>query len=265
MKACILTIGNEILKGKTVNTNAAEIGRMLYFSGYEIFRGLTVPDIDEEIGEAFRSLVGVCNVIVSSGGLGPTFDDITIPSFAKAFGIRLVLDEETYEEIRRKTEAREMKMTKEREKMAMVPEGSKIIKNDVGSAPGIEYQIGQTRIFILPGVPAEMRSMLDRIRNEIALKDSFYYEDSVAIRGVYEASLAPYVNDLMLKYNGTVYIKSHPAIVPETRESELEVEVSARSERLDASRTLVTEVLKEIVNIAAELKGNRGNRKVDQK
>jgi molybdenum cofactor synthesis domain-containing protein len=261
MRACVLTIGNEILKGKTVNTNAAEIGRMLYFSGYEIFRGLTVPDIREEIGEAFRSLVGICGVIVSSGGLGPTFDDITIPSFAEAFGIPLVLDKETYDEISRKSEARETKMTKEREKMAMVPKGSKIIKNDVGSAPGIEYQIGQTRIFILPGVPTEMRSMLDRIRNEIALKDSFYYEDSVAIRGVYEASLAPYVNELMLKYKGAVYIKSHPAVVPETNESELEVEVSARSEKLDTSRILVSKVLEEIEKIAAELKRNRSTKK----
>ena len=58
MRACILTIGNEILKGKTVNTNAAEIGRFLYFSGYEVYRVLTVPDVKEEIGEGFRSLIG---------------------------------------------------------------------------------------------------------------------------------------------------------------------------------------------------------------
>ncbi|EQB66215.1 MAG: hypothetical protein AMDU3_IPLC00001G0381 [Thermoplasmatales archaeon I-plasma] len=123
MKACVLTIGNEILKGKTVNTNAAEIGRMLYFAGYEVYRGLVVPDVKEEIGQAFRSLVGICDVIVSTGGLGPTFDDMTISSFADEFNIPLELNEDVYKEIRARTERSGMEMTKEREKMALVPKG----------------------------------------------------------------------------------------------------------------------------------------------
>ena len=253
MKACVLTIGNEILKGKTVNTNAAEIGRMLYFAGYEVYRGLVVPDVKEEIGQAFRSLIGICDVIVSTGGLGPTFDDMTISSFADEFNIPLELNEDVYKEIRARTERRGMEMTKEREKMALVPKGSIILKNDVGTAPGIEYKMGSTRIFLTPGVPSEMRSMLSLIEREIKLKDSFYFEDSVVIVGIYEASLAPYITKLMNEYGGRVYIKSHPTIKG-GKESQLEIEVSAKAETLDKSKEVVEEVLKKIKSIEIKIK-----------
>ena len=253
MKACVLTIGNEILKGKTVNTNAAEIGRMLYFAGYEVYRGLVVPDVKEEIGQAFRSLIGICDVIVSTGGLGPTFDDMTISSFADEFNIPLELNEDVYKEIRARTERSGMEMTKEREKMALVPKGSIILKNDVGTAPGIEYKMGSTRIFLTPGVPSEMRSMLSLIEREIKLKDSFYFEDSVVIVGIYEASLAPYITKLMNEYGGRVYIKSHPSI-KDGRESSLEVEVSAKSDTLENSRKVVLEVMDKLRSIEREIK-----------
>jgi nicotinamide-nucleotide amidase len=254
MKACVLTIGNEILKGKTVNTNAAEIGRMLYFAGYEVYRGLVVPDVKEEIGQAFRSLIGICDVIVSTGGLGPTFDDMTISSFADEFNIPLELNEDVYNEIKTKTEKRGMEMTKEREKMALVPKGSIILKNEVGTAPGIEYKIGSTRIFLTPGVPSEMRSMLGLIEREIKLKDSFYFEDSLVIVGIYEASLAPYITRLMSEYGGKVYIKSHPTI-KDGNESSLEIEVSAKADTLENSKRIVEEVLKKIKSIELEMKG----------
>ncbi len=256
MKACIVTIGNEILKGKTVNTNAAEIGRILYFSGYDVYRGLVVPDVKEEIGNAFRSLIGKCDVVVSSGGLGPTFDDMTVSSFAQEFGIPLQRDEETYEIIKFRTEKKHLEMTKEREKMSLIPDGSTAIKNEVGTAPGIDYKIDATRIFILPGVPAEMRSMLRYVEGEIKLKDSFYFEESTKIQGIYEATLAPYISELMQRYSGRVYIKSHP-LVNEGGESALEVEVSAKTDRLENSKKVVKEVLAEIEIIVSKLRGIR--------
>ncbi|MCL6002966.1 MAG: molybdopterin-binding protein [Candidatus Thermoplasmatota archaeon] len=253
MKACILTIGNEILKGKTVNTNAAEIGRMLSFSGYDVIRGLVVPDVKEEIGQAFRSLIVKCDIVVSSGGLGPTFDDITMASFAEEFNIPMVVNAGIYEVIKTRTIRRGLEMTKEREKMALVPQGSIIIKNEVGTAPGIEYKIESARIFILPGVPAEMRSMLKSIEDKIKLNDSFYYEDSIVIVGVYEASLAPFITELMKRYGGRVYIKSHPTI-KEGNESSLEVEVSVKSDSIKTSKKLVNDVLKEIKNLELKIK-----------
>lgn len=240
-----MTIGNEILKGKTVNTNAAEIGRILYFSGYEVYTGVVVPDVREEIGRAFRSLLNICDVIVSSGGLGPTFDDITVDSFSQEFGIPLVRDEEVYGEIKKRAERRGSQMTKEREKMSLVPKGAKIIKNEVGSAPGMEYEIGATRIFILPGVPREMKPMMEQIGRKIKREDNFYSERSIEFKGIYEATIAPHVNKIMKEYNGAVYIKSHPSM-SEGGESVIEVEVSARSGEQGKADKLVDAVLKEI-------------------
>lgn len=253
MRAGIITIGNEILKGKTLNTNAAEIGRILSFSGYEVYRGIIVPDLGDEIGWAFRSMIGVCSVIVSSGGLGPTFDDITIASFAREFGLPLVRDEETYETIRKRSEERGLDMTPEREKMAIVPQGSKIIKNTVGSAPGIDITLQGSRIFILPGVPMEMRSMMDTIRKEIMLGDSFYNEQSVIVEGLYEASLAPFIKELMDKYDGRIYIKSHPSL-SEDNISILEIEVSARAGSMKDAKDLVNSALEEIRHIVSRMK-----------
>jgi nicotinamide-nucleotide amidase len=245
MRAGIITIGNEILKGKTVNTNAAEIGRILYFSGYEIYRGLVVPDVESEIRWAFRSLVGFCDIIVSSGGLGPTFDDITVESFAHEFNIPLELDKETYENIMKKTMERGLKMTREREKMALVPSGSKIIKNPVGSAPGIEFIIDSSRIFILPGVPKEMKSMMELISQQIKLSDNFYFEDSIIVKGIYEASLAPSIKKIMDKYGGSIYIKSHPSLTYDN-ESIIEIEVSAKGINLDEARVIVKSAIEDI-------------------
>jgi molybdopterin-biosynthesis enzyme MoeA-like protein len=226
---------------------------MLYFSGYDVYRGLIVPDVKEEIGNAFRSLIGKCDVIVSSGGLGPTFDDMTVSSFAQEFDIALRRDKETYTIIKFRTEKKQLKMTKEREKMALIPDGSIAIKNEVGTAPGVDYKIEATRIFILPGVPAEMRSMLRYVEREIKLKDSFYFEDSTKIHGIYEATLAPYVSELMKRYSGRVYIKSHP-LVDEGGESALEVEVSAKADRFENSKNVVNEVLAEIKMIVSKLR-----------
>ena len=92
MKAVIITVGNEILKGRTVNTNTAYIGSFLTHMGYDVVRNLVVKDDPEEIGWAFETALSVSELVVSSGGLGPTFDDLTVSSFAKHFNINYGTD-----------------------------------------------------------------------------------------------------------------------------------------------------------------------------
>lgn len=245
MRACILTIGNEVLKGRTVNTNAAEIGRVLYFSGYEVHRVITVSDEPEEIGWGFRTCVDACDVIISSGGLGPTFDDMTVSSFAGEFSIPLIIHPETYNQIRERFESRGMKMTEEREKMSLIPEGAKVIRNDVGSAPGLEIQLKGKLVFILPGVPREMRPMMEKIGKEIKLDDSFYSEKSFTVEGIPESSIAPISKELMKEYQGKVYIKTHPDKT-ETGISKIEIEVSAKSEHIEEADSAVNSAIRNI-------------------
>lgn len=245
MKASVITIGNEILKGRTINTNAAEIGRILYFSGYDIVRGIVVPDSREEIGWAFRTCLEISDVIVSSGGLGPTFDDMTVESFAAEFNIELTRSDEIYNKIKSRYEKRGMKMTEERLKMALVPKGSTLIQNGVGSAPGIEFKINGVRIFILPGVPREMRPMMEKIGEKIKVNDSVYIEESITVKGIPESAVAPITKELMNKYEGKVYIKSHPDI-SQDGDSILEIEVSTKSKSHEEGQSLVRKVLGEI-------------------
>lgn len=244
MKGGVITIGNEILKGRTVNTNAAEIGRVMYFSGYEVFRGIVVPDDPQEIAYAFRECLNVCDVIISSGGLGPTFDDMTIPAFAKAFNLDLKLDDFYYNRIKESFSRLGLPMTEERKKMAMIPENSTPIENNVGSAPGIECTIQGKRVFILPGVPAEMRSMLKVIGKKIKLSDSFYSEKSIVVKGIYESTISPLVKRIMREHGNDVYIKTHPGM--ENGVSVIEIEVSAKSKREDEAEKNAENVLKEI-------------------
>lgn len=259
MKACVITIGNEVLKGRTVNTNAAEIGRVLYFAGYEIVRGITVPDEPKQIGWAFRNCLEMCEVIVSSGGLGPTFDDMTVSSFAQEFNIPLVLNSEIYNEIRGRFEKRGMEMTEERKKMAYVPQGSNIIKNNVGSAPGIEITIENTKIFILPGVPREMRPMIEYVGPNVKLSDSFYAEESIVIKGIPESALAPTSKELMSKYGENVYIKSHPNL-SDSGESIIEMEVSTKSKNPDDALAITRAVLREVSEKAEKIRKDLSHR-----
>jgi len=253
LRAAIITIGNEILKGKTINSNAAEIGRLLYFSGYEVWRGLMVPDREEDIGQAFREMCSKSDVVVSTGGLGPTFDDITVESFAAEFGFQLVLNKEAYEDIKNRSTAKGLPMTKEREKMAYVPKGAKIIRNTVGTAPGIYMNIGGCKVFILPGVPSEMRAMLDFVGRKIRLENSFYKEESIIVTGIYEATIAPYISDLMKKYGDEVYIKTHPSVSPLSGESHLEIEISAHSDKPEKAEEIISRLKEEIMRISESI------------
>ncbi len=253
MKAGIITIGNEVLKGKTVNTNAAEIGKILHFAGYDVFRGYIVPDIEEEIRWAFRSMIEMCDLVISSGGLGPTFDDITVASFAKEFSLPLVRDNKTFNKIKKSIESRGLEMSKEREKMALIPEGANVIENNVGTAPGIDIKVGKARVIILPGVPSEMRSMLDAVSGSIKVNDIFFSEESMLVEGIYEATIAPYVKELMEKYGGKVYIKTHPSI-NDKGQSSLEIEVSSRGKTIDDSKMILMDTLRDIASMVDNIK-----------
>jgi len=245
MKAVIITVGNEILKGRTVNTNTAHIGSFLTHVGYDVLRNLVVKDDPDEIGWAFETALSVSDLVVSSGGLGPTFDDMTVPSFAKHFNIDLVANQEALSFLRHKYQEQNLQVTPERLKMAMLPAGSIAVKNNVGSAPGVFMELRGKKILILPGVPAEMKDILSNASSLIGKGDLFYYEETLHLEGVMESSLAPFVSELMKKYSGKVYIKSHP-LGMENNNPRLDVEVSStginKKEVEDAVKNAIGEI-----------------------
>ncbi|MCD6358162.1 MAG: competence damage-inducible protein A [Thermoprotei archaeon] len=209
-EAWLISVGNELLIGRVVNTNMAWLGRRLTLLGYRVGAGLVVPDEVEAIAWAFRTAVDRgAKVIVSTGGLGPTFDDKTSEGLAVAMGVELALNEEALKMIEEKYSGA---LTESRVKMARMPRGARPIPNPVGTAPGVEVEWRGALIFLLPGVPAEMEAMFER-HVEPKLRSlgprPHCAEALLRVRGVPESLLAPVVEEAM-KLSALAYIKSHP-------------------------------------------------------
>lgn len=161
MKIATLSIGDELIFGEVVDTNAAHISERLYSVGFKVQRQLTVGDNEQDIVEAIETLAVKCDVVVVTGGLGPTVDDITARSAAKITGHELVLNEEALAHLQRFSEKLGGNLQPLNEKQALMPAGSTPIPNPVGTARGFYLTYNGRLLFFLPGVPGEMARMLD--------------------------------------------------------------------------------------------------------
>ena len=245
MKAVIISIGNELLRGRTVNTNAAEIGQKLTLAGNEVCRGFTVQDSESEISWALAQALNVADLIVTTGGLGPTYDDITVQSIAKALGLKLIEDPGALEMIKKKYTALGVELTSERLKMAFIPEGARIIENRVGTAPGLEIKYKEKIILVLPGVPNEARSILEVILPELTDPSIVVIDTSRFYSGMMESQVAPLITDIMKRSSGNVYIKSHPRN-SESRKPAIEVEIVARGKNREEAERISDSIFNEI-------------------
>ncbi len=155
MKIGLLTVGTEILLGDTLNTNLSRLGNILYNSGFSLHTELTVSDNEQEIINGFKYIENKNDLIVISGGLGPTEDDITKEVISKYLNLELVLDTKHVDWMKERWNSRGLKMPETNIKQAFVPQGSKKLKNTKGTAPGLHIDTKNKNIFILPGPPNE--------------------------------------------------------------------------------------------------------------
>jgi nicotinamide-nucleotide amidase len=162
MKIEIVTIGDELLLGYTIDTNAAHLARVLAAEGVEISRRTTCGDTADSIATAVREALDRAGAVITTGGLGPTSDDLTKPSIAALFGREMVLDEEHLAWMQERWRTRfQRAMPESNRQQAMLPAGARKLVNNHGSAPGIWLEDERGRwVAMLPGVPREMRGML---------------------------------------------------------------------------------------------------------
>ena len=162
MRIEVVTIGDELLLGFTIDTNAAHLARALAAEGVEIERRTTCGDTAESIASAVGDALARAGAVITTGGLGPTSDDLTKPSVAALFGREMVLDEEHLEWMEERWRTRfERPMPASNRQQAMLPAGARKLTNHHGSAPGILLEDERGRwVAMLPGVPREMRGML---------------------------------------------------------------------------------------------------------
>ena len=190
--AAVLLIGNEILSGRTRDANLNYIAIGLTAIGVRLREARVVPDVPEAIIAAVNELRASCDYVFTTGGIGPTHDDITAECIARAFGVKLIKDPRAVRLLT--NHYGEANLTEARLRMAHVPDGATLIDNPVSTAPG--FQIGN--VFVLAGVPAICRAMFDGLKGRLRTGDKVL---SVTISGhVGEGVIAKGLGELQERY-----------------------------------------------------------------
>jgi len=157
--AAVLIIGDEILSGRTQDTNLRDIARYLGVIGVDLAEARTVPDVMDEIVDALNALRARYDYVITTGGIGPTHDDITADAVAKAFGVALPINAEARALLEERWKANGTEVNEARLRMARIPEGGTLIINSVSAAPG--FKVGN--VHVMAGVPKIMQAMLESI------------------------------------------------------------------------------------------------------
>jgi nicotinamide-nucleotide amidase len=254
----ILVVGNEILDGIVLDTNSQWIINRLKPLGLQVHEAITVKDNVEAIGAALnRLLEDGCDLVFTTGGLGPTHDDMTLQGIAYGLGLPLELDKASLDIVTRQykilhergiIESREI--TDSRRKMAILPRGSKPLDNRVGGAPGILLKTRGSTIICLPGVPLELKWIFDDQVTPIlkSMVREVYSERIMALPLRDESTLAPIIDQVMAEAPG-VYIKS---LVKPYGEEGIRLWVSSLGENQDEVEEKVARAVDRLVELTRE-------------
>ena len=161
VNAAILIIGNEILSGRTQDTNTSTLATWLNSIGVKVGEVRVIPDIDKTIIDTLNTLRSIYDYVFTTGGIGPTHDDITAESVSKAFGLKYKIHTEAYKILEAYYKPGEFNQG--RQKMVWMPENANLILNPTSGAPGFNVE----NVFCLPGVPSILKSMLGGLTNRI--------------------------------------------------------------------------------------------------
>lgn len=214
-KAHIISIGNELLIGDTVNTNASWIGSALTEMGFYVEQVFTIPDNYSIIQERIDSSLRTANLTIVTGGLGPTHDDITKKAVAELFDVHMVENEEVLNHIKSIFEKRNITFSQSNQEQSHVPANCEILFNSKGTAPGMWFNRDNNFMAVLPGVPFEMRFLMEnKVRQKV--KEVFPGQDVWATRyfktaGVPESTLSDKIGNLERFENNGVSVAFLPS------------------------------------------------------
>jgi len=240
--AAILIIGNEILSGRTQDTNTSTLSLWLNSIGVKVQEVRVIPDIEETIVYSVNSLRKIYDYIFTTGGIGPTHDDITAQSIAKAFNLKYEMHKEGYKILEKYYKPGEF--NEGRQKMIWMPKDAKLILNPTSGAPGFNVE----NVFCLPGVPSILKSMLGGLKNDIIGGDPIL-SHTISLRTV-ESEIASSLSKVQ-DGNKEVEIGSYPFF----QAGKLGVSIVIRSEnqnKIDICTSQILEFVKqkkiEVVN-----------------
>lgn len=241
MKCEILAVGTEILLGDILNTNAQYLSKELAELGFDVYYHEVVGDNRERILKALEVAFNRSDIIITTGGLGPTKDDMTKELVAEFLGMKMCLHEESLKCIKEYFKNMGREFVKSNEKQAYFPKEAIILKNNNGTAPGAVFEKNNKAIIVLPGPPKEMESMF---KNEVKKYLKKYSEDVIIsevlrVFGVGESKAEEKLQDII--DNGT-----NPTVAPYAKEGEVIFRITAKAKTEDEARKMIVPVKDEI-------------------
>ncbi|NMF06125.1 competence/damage-inducible protein A [Clostridium beijerinckii] len=243
MKAEIIAIGTEILLGDIINSNAQYLAQELAALGIDMYYQQVVGDNEIRIMHAFDEAYSRSDIIITTGGLGPTNDDITKEVAAKYFNKELIEDENSTKKIRDYFKFRERAMTQNNLKQGLIPEGATVINNNNGTAPGVIMEDDNKIMIILPGPPKEMKPMFEEsVKPYLQEKsDSILVSRVVKILGIGESAVAEEIKDL-------IDAQTNPTIAPYAKDVGVMLRITAKAATKDEALKLIEPIEEEIKN-----------------
>ncbi|CUU50991.1 competence/damage-inducible protein A [Clostridium beijerinckii] len=243
MKAEIIAIGTEILLGDIINSNAQYLAQELAALGIDMYYQQVVGDNEIRIMHAFDEAYSRSDIIITTGGLGPTDDDITKEVAAKYFNKELIEDENSTKKIRDYFKFRERAMTQNNLKQGLIPEGATVINNNNGTAPGVIMEDDNKIMIILPGPPKEMKPMFEEsVKPYLQEKsDSILVSRVVKILGIGESAVAEEIKDL-------IDAQTNPTIAPYAKDVGVMLRITVKAATKDEALKLIEPIEEEIKN-----------------
>ena len=248
MNAEIICIGTELLLGNIVNTDATDVAQTLSEMGISVYRYTAVGDNPERLAEVVQAAARRADLLITTGGLGPTLDDLSKQTVAAAFGKKLVRHPECEADIRAYFERLHRPMTPNNLLQAMLPEGCTVLKNDWGTAPGCVFDAEGVKVIMLPGPPRECRAML-RYRVAPYLKSlsgQTIHSRYVHIFGMGESQVESLLHDLMEQ-------SSNPTVAPYAKEGEVMLRITAAASSQAEAETMIEPVAAQIRTVLGPL------------
>lgn len=237
----LISVGTEILMGNIVNTNAAWLAKECAALGLSCFYQSVVGDNEDRLKEQMKTSLERSDIVILTGGLGPTTDDLTKETAALLMGKKLVTDQHSLERVEAYFQTRGIEMTENNKKQALVPEGARVLDNDNGTAPGLILESGEKCMILLPGPPNEMKPLFEaQVKPFLkALSPCVLYSRTVKLCGIGESKAAAIVQDM-------IDAQENPTIAPYAKTGEVHFRVTAQAKNEKEGKKLVKPVVKEL-------------------
>ena len=233
----VVNTGTELLLGEILNTNFQYLSQQLNKLGYDVLYQTTVGDNEERLRSVLNIALERADIVITTGGLGPTRGDITKEVIADMLGLEMYLDLDSWDKINNFFTKKGLCMSSNNDKQAMVPLGAEILRNEVGTAPGLAIEHKGKLIVLLPGPPSELhhvceQSFLPLLVQRYA-KQGIIYSRILKMRGIGESSVAAQLDDIITS-------QSNPTIAIYARRGEIIVRITARATDIEEAKALIS-------------------------